>query len=514
MTRRGALLFALLCFAFGLCGDFAAESYIGRLPNHAGYHLVPVSDAIATAHLQQNQPPRHVVLVVVDGLRADHAAKMNAAQRLRTLGQCRDTDVGSLSVSRPVYAVISTGLEQDRTGSRNNDSTAPLFAESLWQVARRAGRRVTAVSELTWFQQLFPDGFSSYVTVARSADHFTASESELGDLALFHPIYVDEAGHEFGGASPQYQAAVARADVELSRLLDRLDLSRDVVVLTADHGHTDRGGHGGLSREVAHVLTCFAGRGITHLAEGAPAAFQSRTLAPTLTVLSLLPFPRHMRAGEDGLDAMWQVIDPHAYSASYLADRRAAIQRFRDENSVAVGRILGRSTGANWSELYAHARQDQTARACAILFVALLCGFAVLRRRLLPHPLRTLLFCGGAWLVLVILWTHFRGSFDFDSVNGRSEFVRWSLLCALVATLTASAIHWLIVRDGAALRHDYLRLLYVLLLLQVMHVAAFGWPLGFPLPNPLCFFFPFIGGAQLALAGFLGMFYGLFRAVR
>ena len=30
------------------------------------------------------------------------------------------TEVGPISVSRPVYAVISTGLEQDRTGARKN----------------------------------------------------------------------------------------------------------------------------------------------------------------------------------------------------------------------------------------------------------------------------------------------------------------------------------------------------------------------------------------------------------
>ena len=52
--------------------------------------------------------------------------------------------MGTLSVSRPVYAVLPTGLEQDRTGVRNNDDTSPCAAESLWQVARRTGLTVTA----------------------------------------------------------------------------------------------------------------------------------------------------------------------------------------------------------------------------------------------------------------------------------------------------------------------------------------------------------------------------------
>ena len=59
--------------------------------------------------------------------------------RLAEVGQCRKTDVGALSLSRPVYAVLSTGLEADRTGARFNDDSSALAAESVWDVAREAG---------------------------------------------------------------------------------------------------------------------------------------------------------------------------------------------------------------------------------------------------------------------------------------------------------------------------------------------------------------------------------------
>ena len=70
--------------------------------------------------------PRHAVLILLDGLRADHATQMTSVERLRQAGQCRTSDVGPLSVSRPVYAVVSTGLEQDRTGVRINDCSIPF----------------------------------------------------------------------------------------------------------------------------------------------------------------------------------------------------------------------------------------------------------------------------------------------------------------------------------------------------------------------------------------------------
>src|SRR6185295_16428165 len=109
---------------------------------------------------------------------------------------CRTTDVGPISVSRPVYAVLSTGLEQDRTGSRNNDETSPLAAESIWQVARREGLDVRGWSGVPWWQQLFTDGFTRYEVLAPEVDLFAAAE--LGDLTLLHPLYVDEIGHKRG----------------------------------------------------------------------------------------------------------------------------------------------------------------------------------------------------------------------------------------------------------------------------------------------------------------------------
>lgn len=512
MTRRRAFAFTLFCLLCGLFGDFLAETYIGRLPNHAGYHLVPVSDAIAPALLQPAARPRHTVVVVVDGLRADKALTMPSVKKLQQAGQCRETDVGPLTVSRPVYAVISTGLEQDRAGSRNNDCTSPLAAESLWQVARRSGLRVTGTSELPWFQQLFPDGFSDFQLVARSADHFTKSEPELGELSLFHPIYVDEDGHDFGGASPQYAASVARADAEFSRLLLRLDLSRDLVVFTSDHGHSDHGGHGARSREVEQVLTCFAGRGVAHAADDTPRPFDSRTIAPTLAVLLQLPFPRHMRAGEDSLDTLFQVVDAGAFSPAYLADRRAAVQHFRDENAAAVGRILGRGPSP-WSALYAAAQHRQLGRALLVVGAAAVLCIA-LRRRVLPHPLRTLLFCAGTWTLFMIVWTLLRGSFDFTSMNERQEFIRWAVVCSLIVAPIAATLHHLLFRDRVALVEDWLRLLCALLLGGLMHLAAFGWPLGFPLPNTFCFFYPFIGGAFLAFSSLFGAVFCLTIALR
>src|SRR5262249_4815890 len=145
------------------------EKYISRLPNHAGEFLVAVPDEVRAPRPPR---PRHTVVIVVDGLRADAAETMGITKDLVREGQCRLSDQGAYTVSRPEYALLSTGLEVDRSGARNNDLTTPLAAESVWQIARQSGLRVAGSSHLPWFRQLFPDGF----------DRFDAAETHATDV--------------------------------------------------------------------------------------------------------------------------------------------------------------------------------------------------------------------------------------------------------------------------------------------------------------------------------------------
>lgn len=462
------------------------ESYISRLPDHRGFFLVPVDDAI---HTTPPSRPRHTVVVVIDGLRRDFAAKMHSVEKLRAAGQCRTSDVGPISVSRPVYAVISTGLEQDRTGSRNNDETSPLAAESIWEVARDAQLEVSGVSELPWWEQLFPKGFSRYDSKALP----------LVDLNLWHPLYVDSAGHDAGARSQAYADAAARADRELSALLDELDLAQDLVLLTADHGHSELGGHGGPDPEIREVLSCFAGRGVAHV-EGDAAPIPSRTLAPALAVLLGVRFPKHMRALEDDLDQIFGIADANAFTPEYLQDRRAAIAHFRDANKQAIAAWLGHE--GSWSDLYARERTKQIARG-AVFAIAALALFAFVERK--RKPLFLIAWMGSIALLTVALHIVVRGSFDWTAINVREGYIRAaSILCAAVG-FAAIALHALIHRDLAKLVRDQLTLVFVAIALDLLPPIAFGWHLGFPLPGPTFLLYPFIGSIFLAVHALLAL---------
>lgn len=483
-ARRLAQCAAALALA--LVGLRIGESYISRLPDHRGYFLVGVDD-----HPPSHTPtrPRHTTLIVADGLGLAPASAMQSAARLAAAGQCRETDVGPISVSRPVYAVISTGLEQDRSGARNNDEESPLAAESIWDVAHAAGLEVAGVSDVPWWQQLFPRGFDRYVTLPDDADSFALAE--LGDLTLIHVANVDHAGHEHGGASPEYAAAALRVDRELGRFLDRQDLTRDLVIFTADHGHSATGGHGGQTPEIARVLTCFAGPGIAHTPPN-PQILHSRTIAGTLAVLLGLRFPRHMRAVEDDLDTIFTIVDERALSPAYLEDRRAAIERFRTANQQSLTAWLGRP--GTWSDHQAHHARDQQLRA-ALLALLTLAGF-VLAARLRRLDLRATLGL-AAWCILiaaatVVLHILVLGSFDWTAINLRERYLRAAPIICLAPALLGLMIRRWRLRDDNRLIADQLTLAALALALDLGHIVVFGWPLGYPLPGPALLLLPFI----------------------
>lgn len=491
--RVAALAFSVTCL---LVAFFLGERYISRLPNHAGYFLVPVADDV---RVPLHARPRHTAFIVVDGLRRDAAETMNVTRVLERAGQCRISDQGSFTVSRPEYALLSTGLEVDRTGSRNNDLTTPLAAESIWQVAREGGLRVSGSSHLRWFQQLFPQGFDRFTQREHhGADVFAPDTGELLDVNVFHPLYVDEKAHHYGAASPEYAAAVARVDGEIAGLLARMDLSQDLVVLTSDHGHRDAGGHGGAQPEIKDVLVCFAGRGVSTRTDRA--AFDGRSTAPALALLLGVRFPRHMRAGDDGLDVLWDVMKAEPSLEAYRADRRAAVEHFRAQNRVALERWLGGPPGT-WPRLYAREAQAQAFRATVVALLTALWVTAVLRaRRMRTAEIARLV----PWLAssLLLVWAVHHavlGDLDFTVINLRGLFVPRAALVALLSSLVSLGVHRLLLRSPARRLGDLLLLMGLVLAANLGHVFVYGWPLGFPLPSQPARYFPFFGAILLAV---------------
>ncbi|MEW2618767.1 alkaline phosphatase family protein [Streptomyces sp. NPDC048106] len=167
------------------------------------------------------------------------------------------------TLSGPGWATILTGVWPDKHKVRDNSFTGNEFARYPDFLSRAAsavpGLDTCAIS--SWAplaEKLFSARVGTRVaTPGAEYDAGTASRviERLRDGhpdALFAQLDgIDDAGHRHGAASQRYLDAIHDADAQVGRMVAAVrarPADEDwLVMVTADHGHTDAGGHGGPS---------------------------------------------------------------------------------------------------------------------------------------------------------------------------------------------------------------------------------------------------------------------------
>jgi len=324
--------------ALGWNSELAVTSPLAR--------VAPVLDDPRTPRLA-----RRVVLVVIDGLRADEA-HLPWLDELGARGARTVARAPYPTISRPNYVTILTGVPPRDSGVRANRVAAPVVVDTLMDRVRAAGLAVATASDFGALATLFLRNTASIADVtlrarggrlappppitwpfdeARRVDSLDALGPMLGELvagdAAFVPVLVldvDRAGH-VSGVGAAYRAAAAAVDGMLRAALARVDLSRDAVIVTADHGHVAPGGHGGVEREVVRVPLVLAGAGIVPGATAVDA--QLVDVAPTAAALLGVAAPGHAE-GRTLIELL--ALEPVA------AARRSAIDQARGRRVAAA----------------------------------------------------------------------------------------------------------------------------------------------------------------------------------
>jgi hypothetical protein len=135
----------------------------------------------------------------------------------------------------------------------------------------------------------FREWSKEYMSATYVDEAIALSERHDPGLLIVHLPDVDEAGHEYGGASEEYLLAAQLIDGEIGRLVESLQDERTLFIVVADHGHLDGGGHGGWEPEVINVPALFIGPPAT-LDTG---AIDQVDVAPTLAAYLGVGIPRH-----------------------------------------------------------------------------------------------------------------------------------------------------------------------------------------------------------------------------
>ncbi|WP_405718254.1 alkaline phosphatase family protein [Streptomyces sp. NBC_00046] len=182
------------------------------------------------------------------------------------------------TVSGAGWSSIATGVWPDKHNVKDNNFTAPNYGQYP-DYATRLETADPATSTLvvgTWSPipqivfgaktDLRIAGGNDEGTTAKAADYLAHGNP---DSTFVHLDEVDGAGHSTGSLSDTYLKALNTADAQIGRLLDAVT-SRPtyaqedwLVVLTADHGHTPTGGHGGNTPLERGTFVIAQGKGIS-----------------------------------------------------------------------------------------------------------------------------------------------------------------------------------------------------------------------------------------------------------
>ncbi len=340
-ARGTVALIALVVLGIGAALAQGVYQYIGYantdLP-HAS--LRPDRWPAQTGPATPTGRPERVVLIVLDGEGTLNGVPVDA------LGSAvvATARVPTPSLSRPGYATIASGAGPARTGIRTNRYTSPLGVDTVFARAKAAGLHVVGGADLDWMEQNFEGSFARWYfeyhwdQPDRVDAAMAGALAEDADLVVLHFVEIDRAGHRAGGGSDDYRLAETQLRARLAKLLATVDLAKDTVLITSDHGHlAGVGGHGGGEPDVTTVPLVMAGRGVR------PSGDLSATLsnvAPTISVLLGLQWPHDMEA-----EPLWSVMDPDVLGQDYLDARKRGWNTHR----VAYERAWLAKAYADWT---------------------------------------------------------------------------------------------------------------------------------------------------------------------
>lgn len=246
-------------------GRTAAQAVLAAVSVSAASVLVTPAPAIAVTD-------PHVLVIGIDGLLFDRIAPADAPNldALIAGGYSSKTwlcaDPMAPTYSGPGWATILTGVWPDKHGVLSNTwgtgtaiSSYPDFISRVEQ----AKPALRTYADVSWTPIIDGSAGTPLITSTVDQRYSAVSDADVAEnavaqlsgpgpnLSFLHFGDVDHAGHDHGAASQQYLDAIHDVDSSIGRVLTavhaRPDYSSErwTVIVTADHGHTEAGGHGG-----------------------------------------------------------------------------------------------------------------------------------------------------------------------------------------------------------------------------------------------------------------------------
>ncbi|SEF54436.1 Type I phosphodiesterase / nucleotide pyrophosphatase [Caloramator fervidus] len=206
---------------------------------------------------------KKVCIILIDGLRLDAIKYMpfikkqiNEKKALFYKSSCFIP-----SLSRPGYVRIFSGSSTKINGVSKNFYPIPSTIPDIFLLSRKKGLK-TALCGYYWIYELYPFSFNyKYIYFNDDSNIFTKAlniiDKHKPDLILIHPMKVDKAGHKYGGISLNYKKACIEIDNDIQKLYEKI--KNYTIIITSDHGHKDKGGHGDDNLKCLEIPIIFLG---------------------------------------------------------------------------------------------------------------------------------------------------------------------------------------------------------------------------------------------------------------
>lgn len=279
--RRVALVMSAVAIVLAGLGALGIEHLL------AGANAEPATAEALRRHAAIGSaagPPRHVAMVLIDGMRADEAAGLEAWRSLAPASVTGTIALSTPTLSRPFYHLLFTGVPQHASGVRTNRFAGPARLDSVMNRVREAGGSVVFASEgLDWMRRMHgrrgdggsdaPDALEAR-PLATHLDAWRAAPSPA--LLVVHFTSTDSSAHHEGVRSAAHRRALDRADRVIAQVAERAP----ALLVLSDHGHREAGGHGGPEPDVAIAPLLARAPGLAPAVLDEP--LRATRLAPTI----------------------------------------------------------------------------------------------------------------------------------------------------------------------------------------------------------------------------------------
>ncbi len=268
-----------------------------------------------------------LLLIVLDGLPWRNWRKfMGNLEGWVQSGDARVWKMRSVlpSTSASCYASIHTGVPPQVHGVLSNEERFRVAQPDIFSEVAKAGGKTGAVTHSYW-SEFFnrhpfdmvrdieydePAGPISHgrfhtMTGYDRANQMTPSDLDLFatltmltarhgiDYGILHTCTLDSMGHRFGHDCGEMDHALFVMDAQLAAFLPKWLEAGYEVIVTADHGQTGRGHHGGHDEEMQDFALYYFGK-----ANGPEprTLLDQLQLAPTILTRLGVPVPETMKA--------------------------------------------------------------------------------------------------------------------------------------------------------------------------------------------------------------------------